>query len=222
MIWASDPDPIQIKYISFATNGTESIDYYYDCPQFLERGKIVTVEPQQIVDGNAAEGFSTADIEKHVTTSVITINKTTTFEVHSGLQTIAIHPLLQNPLLYDSFDVKALTFYSKHYETWKDSYDTFVVVNELLRPNGFMLRFPFYVQGSENAHILLSTAPNADTDNANLFEIRLGTEGNTLSQIVRKATGEVMAKIYEQNVLSESRPLRVVIEISNRKYKNEN
>lgn len=41
VIWANDPDPIHVKYVSFASNASEVIDYYYDCAQFYERAEVL-------------------------------------------------------------------------------------------------------------------------------------------------------------------------------------
>lgn len=184
LIWASDPDPLPIKYISFASNQSESIDFYYGCPQFTqqlqEAGKVAPLITQKLI-------------------------------------TIGLHPLLENPLLYDDIDLKALTSLSKTVESWTNSFDSFIEVKDIWRPRGFMLRFVFYIQSHEGANIWLSTEPRLGVDHSNDYEIRLGSQDNTLSQIVRKASDEVLAEIRDQNILSEVKPLRVVIEISNGK-----
>lgn len=188
LIWTSDPDPLPIKYISFASNQSEVIDFFYGCPQFAQQLPMVGVAPF----------FE----DKSLVKKPIAIN---------------MHPMLENPLLYDGIGSRALAYYSKNFESWTNSYDSFIAVKDAWRPNGFMLRFIFYVQSIEGAHILLSTEPKTVVDNPNVYEIRLGSQGNTQSQIIRKHDGKVLAEILEQNVLSEVEPLRVVVDISNGK-----
>lgn len=184
LIWASDPDPLPIKYISFASNQSESIDFYYRCPQFTQ---------QLQVAGKVAP------------------------LINQKLKTIGLHPLLENSMLYNDIDLKTLTNLSKNVESWKNSYDSFIEVKDVWRPRGFMLRFVFYIQSQSGANIWLSTEPRLGVDHSNDYEIRLGSQDNMLSQIVRKSSDEVLAEIREQNILSEIKPLRVVIEISNGK-----
>lgn len=55
--------------------------------------------------------------------------------------------------------------YFKEYVTLPeqpDSYVHYVKVNDIdgVRPKGYLLRFPFYVQGSQMAHVLLASKEN--------------------------------------------------------------
>lgn len=138
----------------------------------------------------------------------------------SRFPTLTMHPLLQNPILYSGVDIKKLTRHSLTYEAWGDVYEELYPIVDAVRPNGYMLQVAFYVQGPESANILLSPTPNIDAihDDPNVYELQLGVEGNSWSQIIRKSTGEVIARIYQQNLLAADDPLRVVIEISNSKF----
>lgn len=214
LIWASDSDLLPVKYVSFASNESEVIDFYYACPSFKKDQVVVTVDPTKVVDEHQVTTGGISTSETVVTTTTTT---TATGMTAQELLMLNIHPMLANPMLYQVTDLKSLAFYSQHYETWKDTFESFLPVRDDMRPNGFMLRFPFYVQGTESAHILLSTHSDLTVEDAKTYEIRLGSEGNTLSQIVQRSTAEVLAKIYEQNLLSESKPLRAVIELSNSK-----
>lgn len=52
--------------------------------------------------------------------------------------------------------------FGSHYREWIKLEDMPEV-----RPNGYFMRFPFYLQGSGNAHILISSKENPDEfDNA--------------------------------------------------------
>lgn len=217
LIWASDPDLLPVKYIGFASNETEVIDYYYACPSFKKMEVQVSVDPIKVVDEHKVTTGGISTSETSVTTTTTTTTGTTGMTAQELLM-LNIHPMLANPMLYTITDMKSLAFYSQHYETWKDTFESFLPVREDMRPNSFMLRFPFYVQGTENAHILLTTHADLTAEDAKAYEIRLGTEGNTLSQIVLRSTQEVLAKIAEQNLLSETKPLRAVIELSNSKF----
>lgn len=217
LIWASDPDLLPVKYIGFASNETEVIDYYYGCPSFKKTDLVISVDPIKVVDEHKVTTGGISTSETAVTTTTAT---TSTGMTAQELLMLSIHPMLANPILYTITDLKSLAYYSQHYETWKDTFESFLPVREDMRPNGFMLRFPFYVQGTQNAHVLLSTHSDLTVEDAKSYEIRLGAEGNTLSQIVVRSTQEVLAKIAEQNLLSETKPLRAVIELSNSKLKH--
>lgn len=188
LIWTSDPDPLPIKYISFASDQSEVIDFYYGCPEFAQQLPMM--------------GIALFFEDKSLVKKPISLD---------------VHPLLENPLLYDDIDLKALAYYSRSAESWTESYDSFIFVKDAWRPRGFMLRFIVYVQSMKGAHILLSTEPKITVGN-HVYEIRLGSQGNTLSQIVRKNDSEVLVEIHEQNVLSEYEPLRVIVQISNGKH----
>lgn len=136
------------------------------------------------------------------------------------LPVLQIHPLLQDTRLYEELSIRKLSRYSVAYEAWTDVYDQLVPVGDLVRPKGFMLQLVTYIQGPESANILLAPSGSLDAVNEdpNVYEIQIGIEGNSWSQIVKKSTGEVIARTFQQNLLSEEHPLRVVVEVSNSKY----
>lgn len=41
----------------------------------------------------------------------------------------------------------------------------------------------------------------------------LGGDGNSLTKITKQINGDVVAKVYEQNILSEKKPVKVVLEV---------
>lgn len=47
-----------------------------------------------------------------------------------------------------------------------------------------------------------------------MYEIRLGLNGNSLHQIGRKINTETLVEVWEQNLLSDARPIKVVIEVT--------
>lgn len=64
-----------------------------------------------------------------------------------------------------------LTEYSKIYESWNSYYKHFIPVDEKYKPEGYLLRFPFYVQGPRHARIILSSDKNPDVDGEDAYEI---------------------------------------------------
>lgn len=82
-----------------------------------------------------------------------------------------------------------------------------------LQPSGFFLRFPFYVRSPHDAYILLSVSETPELDE-DVYEIQLGTFGNSQLRILRKKTGEVLAQINEDFILNDMRPTKIVIEVT--------
>lgn len=62
--------------------------------------------------------------------------------------------------------------FGKYYESWQASYDNYLTINEKYRPSGYVLRYPFYVQGAGGIQILLSTVENPDYATDAVYEIR--------------------------------------------------
>lgn len=221
LIWTTDPNPLAIKYISFASDQSESIDFYYGYSEPAEKKTSLGGIASPPLKGSIAYpafggGFTFPSMIPSPSLNDIAsslINGVTNIVIKPF--TIDLHPSLENPLLYAHVNLKALAHYSLSLETWKDTYDSLILVKDSWRPKGYMLRFVVYVQSTEGAYILLSTG----ADGRNGYEIRLGSHGNTLSQIVRKDTGEVLTEIREQNILSDIEPLRVIFEVSNGKIR---
>lgn len=60
---------------------------------------------------------------------------------------------------------------SKYQESWDILYENYVKLEERHRPQGYVLQYSFYVQGSRDAYILLSSAEKpVETDD--VVEIR--------------------------------------------------
>lgn len=59
----------------------------------------------------------------------------------------------------------------KYQESWDVLYDNYIKLEERHRPKGYNLQYTFYVQGSRDAYILLSSNEKpVDTDD--VIEIR--------------------------------------------------
>lgn len=75
-----------------------------------------------------------------------------------------------------------LTQYGKVVETWDSYYTNFITVDEKYKPEGYLLRFPLYVQGPRHARIILSSDKTPDVDGEDAYEIR--KEKETSSNVV--------------------------------------
>lgn len=61
---------------------------------------------------------------------------------------------------------------------------------------------------------MLSPTQNPDKLKDAVYEIRLGLNENSLSQIGRKIGSEHMVEVHEQDILSEHKVIKVVIEVT--------
>lgn len=95
-----------------------------------------------------------------------------------------------------------------------DTYAHFVRVNDIdgARSKGFLLRFPFYVQGTQKAHILVSPHANP-TELENTYEIVLGDQGNTEIVIRKRINGAPLGRAIWPNVLSPYKKKKFVFEV---------
>lgn len=60
-----------------------------------------------------------------------------------------------------------------HYDTWDYNYVQFMKLSEMnpqIQSEGYLLRFPFYVMGKKDAHILLSPVEHP-ASSADVYEI---------------------------------------------------
>lgn len=120
-----------------------------------------------------------------------------------------------------TLEMKILSANSKLFESWLPSYMNPVELSPKHQPSGYILRYPLFVQGSRDAYILLSTTPNPSPDDENVYEIQLGSNGNTFHQISRKINGKVLAITRESSVLSHYKPTKFVIEVTSGKLPSE-
>lgn len=227
VVWANDPDPLKLKFISFASNASEVIDYYYDCPEFYTRTAVIPglIQGETHVVHNTTtmeilEVHHGEESQVRPDTTIETIVEKVKVPSKPVLPTFHIHTLLQDTRLYDNLNIRKLSKYSVTFEAWSAAYEQLIPMTENMRPKGYMLQFVVYIQGNEGARILLSPGGDMEAvdEDPNVYEVQIGVEGNSWSQIVKKSTGDVVARTFNQNLLSEERPLRVVVEISNCKY----
>lgn len=66
---------------------------------------------------------------------------------------------------YGSDDLKSLCRYA---DASENEYKEFYKITDItgIRPNGYLINIPFYIQGERDAHILLTTGPKADRSEA--------------------------------------------------------
>lgn len=68
----------------------------------------------------------------------------------------------------------ALELYCMRYDSWDYKYRAFQAFDEIgshITPNGHIIRFPFYLQGTRDAHILLTTTDTPNLRKDNVYEI---------------------------------------------------
>lgn len=75
-----------------------------------------------------------------------------------------------------------------------------------------MVRFPFYVQGSANAHILLSQKIQPSlADNA--YEVVIGAFNNKRVIIRKRINGAVLANVYVPNALNALKRKKFILDV---------
>lgn len=84
-----------------------------------------------------------------------------------------------------------------------NKYTQFVQIADFAgsQPDGYVLRWPFFVQGSGNAHMLVSPVMNP-TELDDVYEIVIGASGNQEIIIRKRMNGAVLAEVHVPNVLS--------------------
>lgn len=110
--------------------------------------------------------------------------------------------------------MKVLSRNSKVIESWLPNYMHPVEVLPKYQPKGYILRYPFFIQGSRDAYVHLSTSETPSVDDENTYEIQIGALGNTQHQLTRKINGKLFAQTRESRVLSGYTPTKFVIEIT--------
>lgn len=128
---------------------------------------------------------------------------------------------LHNPTFF-SFLVSV---FEKYYKTIvsdpnvPSKYTKWIQLNgiEESQPNGYFLRFPFYLNGANDAHIVVSTKMNpSGLDTVYEFVIGGWREGHI---VIRKGiNGPVLADNYWPNALSVWRKKKFVLEIQRNNY----
>lgn len=99
-------------------------------------------------------------------------------------------------LISSHSSISVLSKYSKHLESWVPFYEHFIPVADVHRPAGYLLRFPFYVQGPRHARILLSTTDKPELDRENAYEIRTYFSFFEFASIVRRLSSKCFILIY--------------------------
>lgn len=127
---------------------------------------------------------------------------------------LTVNPLLQNyNNVATKINVKELLEYSTYLESWSTEYVHYYPVEPTYKPKGYYLRFPVFLQGKSEAHILLSSVPKPTAKDP-VYEIVLGTNDNSMSFIRKHFDTEPVVVSYEQNILSELHPVKFVVEVA--------
>lgn len=97
---------------------------------------------------------------------------------------------------------------SNKYEKWLKLSDI-----EHIQPAGFIVRLPFFVQGSSNAHMIFSPVQYPSL-NENVYEILIGGFGNTRIVIRKRIDGVLLADSIVPNILNVLKKKQFVFEVS--------
>lgn len=164
IISTKDPNPLDVKYVSFASHDGNRVLFFYNCD---DKRAAASLEPPK-----------------------------------------NIHPLLEGPVEHDE---EVLAKKCKHLKAWEDVYTEAIKLDSLnIKKDGYIVQLPVFVKGVRDAHILLT--PDASLDPKDGYEILIGGWGNSRT-LIRKH-GEAVAKVNEFNVLDETKPIKVVVELS--------
>lgn len=104
----------------------------------------------------------------------------------------------------------------KVYETTKEEkYMKFMKLEdvELARPEGYLLRFPLFIQGTSNAHVLFSPNENPlPTDN--IYELVIGGFENSRIILRKRLDQAPLASVVYPNVLNVLKKKQFVFEVT--------
>lgn len=81
------------------------------------------------------------------------------------------------------------------------------------RPDGYLVRFPFYVQGSANAHILL-TPKKLPTMMQDAYEVVIGAMNNKRIIIRKRINGAILANVYAPNMLNALKKTKFILDVT--------
>lgn len=96
-----------------------------------------------------------------------------------------------------------------------NKYTQFIKISQFegAQPTGYVLRWPFAIQGSGNAHILFSPIINP-TELDDAYEIVIGAWDNHHIIIRKRINGVVLADVYLPHVLSATKLKKFVLDIT--------
>lgn len=130
--------------------------------------------------------------------------------------------LLQMSFIFFSRIIPVLKNLIRVFETvplQSNTYSQFIRLADFegSKPSGYILRWPFLVQGSGNAHILTTSKINP-TEFDDAYEIVIGAWENHHIIIRKRINGAVLADVHVPHVLSESKPTKFVLDILEGKF----
>lgn len=114
-------------------------------------------------------------------------------------------------------------FFKKYFRVFQttpeinDKYSPWIKLTEIegVRPEGYLLRFPFYIQGPANAHVLASSIEHPSLED-DAYEFLIGGLSNNRVEIRKRINGVSLVNVRVPNVLSEWSKKKFVIEISSK------
>lgn len=95
-----------------------------------------------------------------------------------------------------------------------DQYDHFIRLDDIagIRPEGYVLQFPFYLRASKMAHVIFSAKENSTADD-DAYELIVGSEDNSRVILRKRMNGAVMANVYWPNILSKFKRIKFVFQV---------
>lgn len=95
-----------------------------------------------------------------------------------------------------------------------DQYLHFAKLNDIqgVRPEGYLLRFPFYVKASKMAHVIISSV-EYPTELDDSYEIVIGAKENSHVILRKRMNGAVLADVYWPNILSDYKRTKFVFQV---------
>lgn len=115
---------------------------------------------------------------------------------------------------YQEEDIKKLCRYA---DATENEYNVFHKITDItaIRTEGYIVNFPFYIQGERDAHVLFTTEPKANRD-ANEYEILIGGWGNQRVIIRRKQGANVLREVQLVDILANDKWIAFLIQITTR------
>lgn len=199
-----DPNPLPIKFISLASG--EHMQYFYD----VNESRLLSGAAKPVVEANV----------KHPLLSILDftyglkdMRKFSFNFVHFDSKTAI------NRRHFLFLVLKKLIYVYETMSSSPNKYTQFVKLADFKdsRPSGYLLRWPFLVQGSVNVHILASSKMNP-TEMDDAYEIIIGAVQNDYIVIKKRINGVVLADGYVSDVLSDTELKKFVLDITEGKF----
>lgn len=194
-----DPNPLQINHIGFASG--ERIEFFYDVDEIgllnapYREPKVSDIKHPLLSNLDITHGLK--DMREFC--KISPLSSGCRLNAHISHFSVSKHLIR----LYE-----ALPLQSNEYTQYAALADF-----EGAQPPGYIMRWPFSVQGPGNAHILVSPIMNP-TESDDAYEIVIGAWGNHHITLRKRINGAVLADVHIPHVLSETELKKFVLDIT--------